>query len=140
MSTLPPGKYQLKSLHEEIDLFDRKLAHLLKYEAFPSDSERNAAAGKLAAKRDLLVRKARQMADDGIEFSQSELPKSLRQEKTVETAHVPLTNGSTEPTGEPISLVAPPEQKQPSPYAGTALDCEPELAAYKKTKAKRKTA
>lgn len=139
MSTLPPGKYQLKSLHEEIDLFDRKLAHLLKYEAFPSDAERNAAAGKMTAKRELLVRKARQMADDGIEFSESELPKSLRPEKAAAAAPVPV-NGSTEATGEALALVAEPEQQQPSPYAGTSLDCQPELEAYKKTKAKRKTA
>lgn len=81
MSTFPPGKYQLKSLHEEIDLFDRKLAHLLKYEDFPTDAARKAAAGKLSAKRDLLVRKAQRMADDGVEFNESELPKSLRAEK-----------------------------------------------------------
>lgn len=112
----------------------------LKYEAFPSDAERNAAAGKMTAKRELLVRKARQMADDGIEFSESELPKSLRPEKAAAAAPVHATNGSTEATGEAISLAAPPEQLQPSPYAGTSLDCQPELEAYKKTKAKRKTA
>ena len=44
-------KVRLKMLHEEIDLFDRKLAHLMKYDVFPSETERNAAARKLALKR-----------------------------------------------------------------------------------------
>lgn len=132
MSTLAPGKYQLKSLHEEIDLFDRKLAHLLKYETFPSDAERDAAAGKMAAKRDLLVRKAQQMADDGIEFNASDLPKSLRTDKA--------TTPAPEPKASTTVVAEHSEPLPASPYAGTSLDCQPELDAYKKSKAKRKTA
>lgn len=135
MSTLPPSKYHLRSLHEEIDLFDRKLAHLLKYEAFANDAERNAAAGRMSAKRDLLVRKARQMAHDGIEFNESELPKSLRPAKPAAAS-----DSSLESTASAVAVADQPEPQQPSPYAGTSLDCQPELAAYKKTKARRKTA
>lgn len=51
-------KYYLRSLHEEIGLYDRKLAHLLKYDSFASDKDRDMAAGKLRSKRDLLVRDA----------------------------------------------------------------------------------
>lgn len=134
MSTLPAGKYQLKSLHEEIDLFDRKLAHLLKYEVFANDAERDAAADKMSAKRDLLVRKAKQMVDDGTEFNESELPKSLRAATTSET----LSGSSVDLTATPIALVA--KLPQASPYVGTSLDVQPEIATYKKVKAKRKTA
>ncbi|MGB9029766.1 MAG: hypothetical protein WCC27_06570, partial [Acidobacteriaceae bacterium] len=80
MSAIPQGKYQLKILHEEIDLFDRKLAHLLRYEEFSCDADRDAAAKRLMSKRELLARAARQMAHDGIEFNPSELPRSFRAE------------------------------------------------------------
>lgn len=71
-----PGenKYQLKTLHDEIDLFDRKLAHLLKYDVFPSDAARDAAARKLTLKRELLVNKAKAMTDEGVEFQPNDLP------------------------------------------------------------------
>lgn len=72
------GKYYLRSLHQEIDLYDRKLAHLLKYEAFASDKERDAAAQKLSSRRNLLVLDARQLVDEGIEYKVSEIPRSLR--------------------------------------------------------------
>src|ERR1700722_678637 len=71
-------KIRLKMLHEEIDLFDRKLAHLMKYDVFPSDVERNAAARKLNLKRDALVAKAKALADDGTEFKPNDLPRSFR--------------------------------------------------------------
>jgi hypothetical protein len=120
MSTLPSGKYQLKTLHEEISLFDRKLAHLRTYETFPSDAEREAAADKLAAKRNLLVRRAQQMIDEGIEFSQFERPKSLSSDEA-QTATATL-------------------ESIPSPFEGTSLDYRADLLAYKKSKAKQKTA
>ncbi len=80
MQALVQDKYQLKTLHEEIDLFDRKLAHLLRYEAFASDADRDAAARRITLKRDQLARAARQMAENGVEFNPSELPRSFRAE------------------------------------------------------------
>lgn len=71
-------KYYLRSLHEEIGLYDRKLAHLLKYDSFASDKDRDMAAGKLRSKRDLLVRDALHLVEAGIEYKASELPRSLR--------------------------------------------------------------
>jgi hypothetical protein len=72
MSTAPSSnKYFIKSLEEEIGLFDRKLAHLLKFETFPSDAERQVAAGKLSAKRERLIRTVR----DLIEGSWSPTPR-----------------------------------------------------------------
>ena len=72
-------KYYLKSLHEEIDLYDRKLAHLAKYELFASEAERETAIGKMTTKRAILARNAQKLANDGVEFHLSDLPRSFRQ-------------------------------------------------------------
>jgi hypothetical protein len=137
MSTLPSGKYQLKTLHEEISLFDRKLAHLRNYESFPSDAERDAAADKLAAKRNLLVRRAQQMIDEGIEFSELERPKSLSSDDAPVAAKKAVA--TAEPTAEPKTATATIESV-PSPFEGTSLDYRADLLAYKKSKARQKTA
>ncbi|WP_263417873.1 hypothetical protein [Terriglobus albidus] len=71
-------KYYLKSLHEEIDLFDRKLAHLAKYEAFASEAERETAIGKMETKRATLARTAHKLVEEGVEFQPSDLPRSFR--------------------------------------------------------------
>ena len=78
MATPAHDKYYLKTLHEEIDLFDRKLAHMLKYDSFATEAERVASAHKMNAKRELLARTARQLASEGIEFKPSDLPRSFR--------------------------------------------------------------
>jgi len=72
-------KYYLKSLHEEIDLYDRKLAHLAKYELFASEAERETAIGKMTTKRAILARNAQKLANDDVEFHLSDLPRSFRQ-------------------------------------------------------------
>lgn len=71
-------KYFLKSLHEEIDLYDRKLAHLIKYGPFPSAQEKQIAADKITAKRATLERTARALMAAGIEFRADDLPRSFR--------------------------------------------------------------
>jgi hypothetical protein len=82
-------KYYLKSLHEEIDLYDRKLAHTAKYEVFASDAERETAIGKMTAKRAILARTAQRLAEEGIEFHPSDLPRSFRpQTENTEHAHI----------------------------------------------------
>jgi hypothetical protein len=143
MSTPPHGKYQLRTLHEEISLFDRKLAHLMKYETFPTEADRDAAAGKLNSKRNLLVRAARQMAVDGVEFDPSEIPASLRpaDADAVTEAVIPdlpsISISQQESSEEPkVHSI----QTPPSPYAGTALDCRQEVQTYKRTKTKQKSA
>jgi len=73
-------KYYLKSLHEEIDLYDRKLAHMAKYELFASEAERETAIGKMTTKRATLARTAQKLAEDGVEFDPSDLPRSFRQQ------------------------------------------------------------
>jgi hypothetical protein len=89
-----PAKVQdkcyLKSLHEEIDLCDRKLARMAKYDHFTSEAERETALGKLATKRATLARIAQKFAQDGIEFHPSDLPPSFRVQ-TESAAHANLT-------------------------------------------------
>lgn len=79
MKKLPSAhdKYFLKSLHQEIDLYDRKLAHLRNFEVFASRDERDEAESKLTAKRAVLEKKARELAAEGVEFSAGDLPRSF---------------------------------------------------------------
>ena len=82
-------KYYLKSLHEEIDLYDRKLAHMTKYELFASDSERETAIRKMTTKRGTLVKTAKKLVKDGVEFHPSDLPRSFRpQTESAEQANI----------------------------------------------------
>ena len=134
MAAPVPGKYQLKSLHEEIDLFDRKIAHLLRYEEFSSDGDRNAAARTLANKRELLVRAARQMASDGIEFSDADLPRSFRTPDQAPTSPAPEAPVSADLSED--AQLAPAAKHHPSPFAGTSLDYRKNLQEYKRRKKK----
>jgi hypothetical protein len=72
------GKYFLRSLHQEIDLYDRKLAYLERYEVFASDADREGAERKLQTKRATLESAARKLAAEGVEFNEGELPRSFR--------------------------------------------------------------
>ena len=82
-------KYYLKSLHEKIDLYDRQLAHMTKYELFASEAERETAIGKLTTKRATLERTAKKLVEDGIEFHPSDLPRSFRpQTESAEHANI----------------------------------------------------
>ncbi len=75
---VPHDKYFLKSLHQEIDLYDRKLSYLEKYAQFDSIADREGAANKLITKRATLAETAKQLVADGVEFSHSDLPRSFR--------------------------------------------------------------
>jgi len=75
---VPHDKYFLRSLHQEIDLYDRKLADLEKYVQFDSIADRKQAEGKLIAKRSSLAETARQLVDDGVDFNPADLPRSFR--------------------------------------------------------------
>jgi hypothetical protein len=74
----PTDKYFLRSLHQEIDLYDRKLAYLNKYVAFASPADRQEAESKMLQKRAALEKTARDLAAAGVEFSDSDLPRSFR--------------------------------------------------------------
>ena len=75
--SLPHDKYFLKQLHQEIDLYDRKLAHLDNYAEFDSPSERDDAKAKLLTKRAALEKAAKELAAEGVEFNQADLPRSF---------------------------------------------------------------
>jgi hypothetical protein len=138
MSALLQDRYQLKFLHEEIDLFDRKLAHLLRYEEFPCDADRDAAVRRMTAKRELLARAARQMAHDGVAYNASELPRSFRMEQEAGVAESVAPVAATEEPAKPRKAAR--ARVHPSPYAGTSLDFEKGLLEYKRKKERRTAA
>jgi hypothetical protein len=124
-------KYQLRTLHEEIDLFDRKLAYVLRFQEFTSDADRDAELKRLTSKRELLARAARQMAHSGIEYKPSELPRSFRAEQ-----EAAATEGAVAATPEeaPEAPRKAAKARVPSPYAGTSLDFQKGLQEYKRKK------
>ncbi|MGA2569160.1 MAG: hypothetical protein ABSF23_01450 [Terracidiphilus sp.] len=75
---VPHDKYFLRSLHQEIDLYDRKIAYLNKFVQFASTADREGAEHKLLTKRASLAETARQLVADGVEFDRSDLPRSFR--------------------------------------------------------------
>ncbi len=75
---VPHDKYFLRSLHQEIDLYDRKLAYLEKYVTFDTTADREEAEKKLVTKRASLAETAKKLAADGVEFKPADLPRSFR--------------------------------------------------------------
>jgi hypothetical protein len=129
------NKYQLKTIHAEIDLFDRRLAHLNKYDVFETEAARAAAARKLNLKRDPLVATAKRLASEGVEFKESELPRSFRPDGLPAPAEI-----KPEPVAAPSAPLANSAEnrsarRQGSPYAGTALDWEKSVKHYMENKA-----
>ena len=83
----PHDKYFLRSVHQEIDLYDRKLAHLRNHEAFASSADRDEAESKLITKRAALEKTARDLAAKGVEFSEADLPRSFGYQVNAEQDH-----------------------------------------------------
>lgn len=71
-------RYFLRDLHQEIDLYDRKLAYLNQFGEFASDSEREEAGKKLLAKRAPLEKTALALVASGVEYAEKDLPRSFR--------------------------------------------------------------
>ena len=149
MRTVVQDKYFLRDLHREIDLYDRKLIHALKHEVFATEALRDAAARKLATKRETLAATARTLAASGIQFEDHELPRSFRPEGWVsvdteaspeETAVAVVTLERTErPSsfGEQISSMQRQAlREQESPLATALGSWQDDLAAYKKKRQK----
>ena len=133
-------KIRLKMLHEEIDLFDRKLAHLMKYDVFPSEVERNAAARKLALKREALVQKAKALTDEGTEFKPNDLPRSFRPKDArveADEIEVPVeakavaAAAAASPNGEKRSV-----RRSSSAFTGTGFDWQQSVKDYMAKKGK----
>jgi hypothetical protein len=71
-------KYFLRDLHQEIDLYDRKLAYLGKYVDFAAPADRVEAENRLRAKRAPLEKTALELAASGVEYAEKDLPRSFR--------------------------------------------------------------
>ncbi len=71
-------KYFLRDLHQEIDLYDRKLAYLQTHVEFASPQDREEAESRLRAKRAPLERTAIELATSGVEYDDKDLPRSFR--------------------------------------------------------------
>ncbi len=136
MANIVENKYYLKTVHDEIDLYDRKLAHLLNFETFATEADRAAATRKLTLKRDALALTAKRLAEEGIEFNQNDLPRSFRPKDAPVAAEPEEVKEikSTEPfaAGGANRSV----RRQGSPYAGTSLDWQSSVQHYMQKKAK----
>ena len=79
MAKIPPrrDRYFLRDLHQEIDLYDRKLAYLDKSVEFASPADREKAEKDLLAKRAPLEKVALELAASGVEFNEKDLPRSF---------------------------------------------------------------
>jgi hypothetical protein len=129
MATVNPDKYSLKTLHDEIDLYDRKIAHLLKYDTFESDDKRDEAARKLVVKRETLAKTARRLVDEGVEFKPNDLPRSFRPKDAIVPAE--------EEPSKPVEAAAKKRNAVPTPvYAGTSLDWQQSVEHYMQKRGK----
>jgi hypothetical protein len=137
MAAVVADKYHLKSIHEEIDLVDRKLAHLLKFEKFDSEVQRETAARKLTAKRVTLIKTATRLAAEGVEFKASELPRSLRSAEDIAAVEA---EAAAEPKAEDTEGESPANRSDRrqggSKYAGAVLDWQASIARYMEKKNK----
>jgi hypothetical protein len=79
MKTRPDSKFALNDLHQEIDLFDRKIAYCQNFETFECDQDREAALRKLSTRRETLVKTARAMASRGVACDAKYLPRSFKE-------------------------------------------------------------
>lgn len=154
MRTVVQDKYFLRDLHREIDLYDRKLIHMLKHEVFATDALRDVATRKLATKRESLAATARSLAASGIEFHEHELPRSFRPEGAVELAAVASdTEASPAQAAAAVNTLHKAEQpsafgeqiarlqreklrEEESPLATALGSWQDDLAAYKKKRQK----
>jgi hypothetical protein len=84
---VPHDKYFLRSLHQEIDLYDRKISYLEKFAQFESTADREGAENKLLSKRATLAETAKQLVAEGVEFNPTDLPRSFRDSKAVSEVH-----------------------------------------------------
>jgi len=130
MAVVIPDKYHLKSIHEEIGLFDRKLAHLLKFEKFDTEVEREQAARKMRLKRETLVQTALRLVAEGVEFKRGDLPRSMRPDDEPE---IPAPAQSVEPAEQPVAIRTVTRESR-GPYAGTSLDWQASVRQYMQKK------
>ncbi len=78
MQLKPTTRYELRDVHQEIDLFDRKITHCQNYEKFESETDRAAALQKLVTRRETLVKAALDAVNRGVESEPEYLPRSFK--------------------------------------------------------------
>jgi hypothetical protein len=144
MSTAPASnKYQIKFLEEEIGLFDRKLAHLLKFETFANEQDRKAAASRLSTKRDRLLLAVNKLngEEEPVPAPKPEKKKATKP-RAAKKAAVAVAEIEAETVLAPeaidgVSLAdSLPAPRPPSPYTGTSLDYEQGLDSYLQSRRK----
>ena len=98
MTKIPPrrDKYFLRDLHQEIDLYDRKLAYLNKFVEFASAADREEAESRLITKRASLEKTALELVASGVEYEERDLPRSFRTMGKSILACVPLGKAVTD--------------------------------------------
>jgi len=136
MGAIIQDKYHLRSIHEEIGLFDRKLAHLLKFEKFETEAERDEAARKLRVKRENLVQTALRLVAEGVEFKPGDLPPSMRPEGEPETRKGPSVTVETAKIVESPVASRRLTRESGGPYTGTSLDWQASVRHYMQKKGK----
>lgn len=136
MAAVIASKYNLKSIHEEIGLFDRKLAHLMKFEKFDTTAKRDEAARKLTLKRETLVQTAQRLVAEGVEFKRSDLPRSMRPNDEPDAVEpLPETQEAAKPVEQPAASRSAGRQSS-APYTGTSLDWQASVRQYMLKKGK----
>jgi hypothetical protein len=136
MAVVIADKYHLKSIHEEIGLFDRKLAHLMNFEKFDSVAERDQAARKLTLKRETLVQTAQRLVAQGVEFKRTDLPRSMRPNDEPDAVKpVPEIAEPVRPVEVPAASRSTNRQSS-APYTGTSLDWQASVRQYMQKKGK----
>jgi hypothetical protein len=91
MAAHPANRYHLKDVHQEIDLYDRKISHCKTYETFATEGARADAVRKLETKRGTLVKAAAELVSKGVEFDPKDLPRSYKKEMSegaVQEGHI----------------------------------------------------
>ncbi len=78
MQVKPDSTFALKDLHQEIDLYDRKISYCQNFEKFDTESQRESALHKLVLKREALVKTALAMASRGVTCDPKYLPRSFK--------------------------------------------------------------
>lgn len=97
MPVRPATRLGLRDIHQEIDLLDRKIAHLHNFEIFDSESAKKLALDRLTSKRETLVKAAAEMVANGIEFDPKYLPRSFRTEPLADKQQLSPAPPPTEP-------------------------------------------
>jgi heme-binding NEAT domain protein len=120
MSTTPvlsSNKYLVKSIEEEISLFDRKLAHLHNFETFENEEARLVAAGKLSTKRERLIRTLRELLDPSPtpEASSPSTKKTTKKTAKPKTSVRSKTSARTKPSQPATADIAVPPTSEPDP-------------------------